>query len=117
MTTGKVPDASGAAAAPMLRRTKNLQTYTIRARELDRSAIERFFGSLRGLVGVTEEPDAITFSFERVIPWLGGGVWPEQLSFDPAALAPGTYTLQVGITDHNLFDRRVETSQTFRIVD
>lgn len=91
--------------------------YTIRARELDRSAIERFFGSLRGLVGVTEEPDAITFSFERAIPWLGGGVWPEDLSFDPAALAPGTYTLQVAVTDHNLFDRRVETSQTFRIVD
>ncbi len=91
--------------------------YTVRARALDRNAIERFFAGLRGLVGVTEEPDAITLSFERTIPWLGGSVWPEHLSFDPGALEPGTYALEVAVTDHNLFDRRVETSQTFRIAD
>lgn len=91
--------------------------YTIRARDLDRNAIERFFAGLRGLVGVTEEPDAIRLSFERSIPWSGGSVWPEHLSFDPGALEPGTYTLEVAVTDHNLYDRRVETSQTFRIID
>ncbi|HKY61241.1 MAG TPA: hypothetical protein VJP59_09540 [Gemmatimonadota bacterium] len=91
--------------------------YTIRARELDRSAIERFFGGLKGLVGVREEPDAVTLSFERVIPWSGGAVWPERLSFDASALEPGTYALEVAVTDHNLYDRRVETRTSFRIVD
>ena len=91
--------------------------YTIRARELDRSAIERFFGGLRGLVGVREEQDAITLSFERTIPWSAGAVWPEQLSFDASALEPGTYTLEVAVTDHNLYDRQVEAETSFRIVD
>jgi hypothetical protein len=91
--------------------------YTIRARELDRTAIERFFGGLKGLVGVREAPDAITLSFERRIPWSAGAAWPERLSFDAAALAPGTYSLEVAVTDHNLYDRRVEGETTFRIVD
>jgi tetratricopeptide (TPR) repeat protein len=91
--------------------------YTIRARELDRSAIERFFGGLRGLVGVREEQDAITLSFERTIPWSAGAVWPERLSFDASALEPGTYTLEVAVTDHNLYDRQVEAETSFRIVD
>jgi sporulation protein YlmC with PRC-barrel domain len=42
MTTGKVPDASGTAAAPMLRRTKDLQTYTIRARDGDVGTLHDF---------------------------------------------------------------------------
>jgi len=91
--------------------------YTIRARELDRSAIERFFGGLRGLVGVREEPDAITLSFERTIPWSAGAVWPERLSFDTSALEPGTYSLEVAVTDHNLYERQVEAETSFRIVD
>ncbi|MGH7549772.1 MAG: tetratricopeptide repeat protein [Gemmatimonadota bacterium] len=91
--------------------------YTVRARELDRNAIERFFAGLRGLVGVREEEGAITLSFERAIPWSGGSVWPEHLSFDPGALEPGTYTLEVAVTDHNLYDRRVVTSRSFQIID
>ncbi|MGH7572226.1 MAG: tetratricopeptide repeat protein [Gemmatimonadota bacterium] len=91
--------------------------YTVRAREIDRNAIERFFAGLRGLVGVHEEPGSITLSFERTIPWSGGSVWPEYLSFDPGALEPGTYTLEVAVTDHNLYDRRVETSRNFQIID
>lgn len=91
--------------------------YTIRAEKLDRSAIERFFGSLRGLVGVREEPEAITFSFERRGPHFGGRAWPEHLSFDAAALPAGTYTLEVVITDHAFFDRITERSATFSIVD
>ncbi|MGH7563830.1 MAG: tetratricopeptide repeat protein [Gemmatimonadota bacterium] len=91
--------------------------YTVRARELDRNAIERFFAGLRGLAGVSEEEGAITLSFERTIPWSGGSVWPEHLSFDPGALEPGTYTLEIAATDHNLYDRRVETSRSFQIID
>ncbi len=91
--------------------------YTVRTRELDRNAIERLFAGLRGLVGVSEEPGAITFSFERAIPWSGGSVWPEYLSFDPGALRPGTYTLDIAVTDHNLYDRRVEISRSFQIID
>ncbi|HET9581724.1 MAG TPA: hypothetical protein VFP76_02805 [Gemmatimonadota bacterium] len=91
--------------------------YTIRARKLDRSAIERFFGGLKGLVGVDEEPDAITLSFERTIPWSAGAVWPERVTFDASALEPGTYTLEVAVTDHNLYERRVEAGTSFQIVD
>jgi tetratricopeptide (TPR) repeat protein len=91
--------------------------YTIRARELDRSAIERFFGGLRGLVGVREEPNAITLSFERTIPWSAGAVWPERLSFDASELEPGTYSLEVAVTDHNLYDREVRAETSFQIVD
>lgn len=91
--------------------------YTIRAEKLDRSAIERFFGGLRGLVGVHEDLDAITLSFERTIPWSAGAVWPERLSLDASALEPGTYSLEVAVTDHNLYDRQVEGETSFRIVD
>ncbi len=91
--------------------------YTIRAEKLDRSAIERFFGGLRGLVGVHEDLDAITLSFERTIPWSAGAVWPERLSLDASALEPGTYSLEVAVTDHNLYDRQVQAETSFRIVD
>jgi len=94
-----------------------LVEYTIRASKLDRSAIERFFGGLKGLVGVRQEPDAVTLSFERTIPWSAGAVWPERLSFDASALEPGTYSLEVAVTDHNLYDRRVEAETSFRIVE
>lgn len=91
--------------------------YTIRADEIDRNAIERFFGSLRGLVGITEEPNAITLSFEREGPHPGRAVWPEHLSFDTTALEPGTYTMEVVVTDHAFFDRQAMRTETFTITD
>ncbi|MGH7544442.1 MAG: tetratricopeptide repeat protein [Gemmatimonadota bacterium] len=91
--------------------------YTIRAEKLDRSAVERFFGGLRGLVGVHEDLDAITLAFERTIPWSAGAVWPERLSLDASALEPGTYSLEVAVTDHNLYDRQVQAETSFRILD
>jgi hypothetical protein len=91
--------------------------YTIRAERLDRSAVEKFFGGLKGLVGIQEEPEAVTLSFERTIPHPGRGVWPEYLSFDTSALPPGQYTLEVEITDHAFYDRRARGAATFSIVD
>ena len=91
--------------------------YTIRAERLDRSAVERFFGGLRGLVGVRAEPQAVTLSFERSMPHPGRPVWPEYLSFDTAELPAGTYTLDVEITDHTFYDRRTRQTATFSIVD
>ena len=91
--------------------------YTIRSERLDRSAIEKFFGGLRGLVGIEEEPGVVTLSFERSVPHPSRGVWPEYLSFDTSALAPGLYTLEVEITDHAFYDRTTRKAATFRIVD
>ena len=91
--------------------------YTIRAESLDRNAVERFFGGLKGLVGVREEPEAVTLSFERTMPHPGRPVWPEYLSFDTSELPPGAYTLEVEITDHAFYDRSARTSATFTIVD
>ena len=91
--------------------------YTIRAEQLDRSAVERFFGGLKGLVGIREEPESVTLSFERSAPHPGRGVWPEHLSFDTAALPAGRYTLDVEVTDHEFYDRRTRQSDTFSIVD
>jgi hypothetical protein len=91
--------------------------YTIRAARLDRSAVERFFGSLRGLVGVREEAESITLSFERTVPHPDRPVWPEYLSFDTSALAPGLYTLEVEVTDHAFYDRSIRGAATFSIVD
>lgn len=91
--------------------------YTIRSERLDRSAVERFFGSLQGLVGVREEPEAVTLSFERSMPHGGRPVWPEYLSFDTSELPAGSYTLEVEITDHAFYDRRAHGSATFSIVD
>ncbi len=91
--------------------------YTIRSERLDRSAIEKFFGGLRGLVGIEEEPGVVTLSFERSVPHPGRGVWPEYLSFDTSALAPGLYTLEVEITDHAFYDRTTRKTATFTIVD
>lgn len=91
--------------------------YTIRAKELDRSAVERFFGSLKGLVGIREEPESITLSFERTAPFLGRGVWPESVSFDTTALPPGTYTLEIAVVDHAFYDREARRATTFTIVD
>lgn len=90
--------------------------YTIRSEQLDRSALERFFGGLRGLIGVDEEPEAITFSFERRGLRLPSRVWPEHLSFDATALEPGEYTLEVKITDHAFFDRTTTREESFSIV-
>ena len=91
--------------------------YTIRSERLDRSAVERFFGSLKGLVGIREEPQAVTLSFERSMPHGGRPVWPEYLSFDTSELPAGSYTLEVEITDHAFYDRRARGSATFSIVD
>jgi hypothetical protein len=91
--------------------------YTIRSERLDRGAIERFFGGLRGLVGIEEEPGLVTLSFERSIPHPSRGVWPEYLSFDTSALAPGVYTLEVEITDHAFYDRTTRKAASFTIVD
>jgi len=91
--------------------------YTIRAEELDRSAVERFFGGLKGLVGIREEAESVTLSFERAVPHPGWGIWPEHLSFDTAALPAGRYTLEVEVTDHEFYDRRARRSATFSIVD
>ena len=91
--------------------------YTIRSERLDRSAIEKFFGGLRGLVGIEEEPGVVTLSFERSIPHSGRGVWPEYLSFDTSALAPGLYTLEVEITDHAFYDRTTRKTASFTIVE
>jgi hypothetical protein len=91
--------------------------YTIRSDRLERSAVERFFGSLRGLVGIREEPQAVTLSFERSMPHGGRPVRPEYLSFDTSELPPGSYTLEVEITDHAFYDRRARRSATFSIVD
>lgn len=91
--------------------------YTIRAEELDRSAVERFFGALEGLVGIREEPESITLSFERDAPFLGRGVWPESVSFDTEALPAGTYTLEIGVVDHGFYEREAARATTFTIVD
>ena len=91
--------------------------YTIRAERLDRSAVERFFGTLRGLAGVRAEPDAVTLSFEREGPLPSRAVWPEHLSFDTAALPPGEYALEIVITDHAFHDRQTRQTTTFRIVE
>lgn len=91
--------------------------YTVRAERLDRSAVERFFSGLKGLIGIREEPTAVTLSFERTIPHPGRPVWPEHLSFDTSALPPGEYTLEVEVTDHAFYDRKVRGSARFSIVD
>ena len=91
--------------------------YTIRSERLDRNAIEKFFGGLKGLVGVEEEPGVVTLSFERTVPHPGRGVWPEYLSFDTSALAPGLYTLEVEITDHAFYDRTTRKTASFTIVE
>ncbi|MGH7566601.1 MAG: tetratricopeptide repeat protein [Gemmatimonadota bacterium] len=91
--------------------------YTIRAERLDRSAVEKFFGGLKGLVGIREEPEAVTLSFERSILHPGRPVWPEYLSFDTSALPAGRYTLEVEVTDHAFYERRTGATATFSIVD
>ncbi len=89
--------------------------YTIRSRTLDRGAVRRLFGAVKGLIGVREEPEAITLSFER--RGSAGRVTAEYLSFDTQELAPGTYTLDVTLTDRHASDRSVHESRTFTIVD
>ena len=91
--------------------------YTIRAGKLDRNAVERFFAGLKGLVGVHEEPEAITLSFEREGFHPARAVWPESVSFDTSALPAGTYTLEVEVTDHEFYDRTNRSKATFTIVD
>ena len=91
--------------------------YTIRSEQLERSAVERFFGGLKGLVGVREEAESITLSFERTVPHPNRPVWPEYLSFDTSALPAGSYTLEVEVTDHTFFDRRVRAVAGFSIDD
>lgn len=91
--------------------------YTIRAQQLDRSAVERFFGGLKGLVGIEDGPEAITLSFERTVPHPDRLVWPEYLSFDTSALPSGRYVLEVEVTDHAFHDLRVRRTVNFTIVD
>ncbi|MFN2382772.1 MAG: succinylglutamate desuccinylase/aspartoacylase family protein [Gemmatimonadota bacterium] len=91
--------------------------YTIHAERLDRSAIQRFFGGLSGLVGVREEATGITLSFERTGRPPGTSVWPEFVSFDTAALPAGTYTLAIVVTDHAFYDRQARRTETFTIID
>lgn len=89
--------------------------YTVRSRGLDRGAVRRLFGAVKGLIGVREEPEAITLSFER--QGSAGRVTAEYLSFDTQELAAGTYTLDVTLTDRHASDRSVHESRTFTIVD
>lgn len=89
--------------------------YTMRSTKLDRGAVRRLFGAVKGLVGVSEEPEAITLSFER--RGSAGRVAAEYLSFDTQDLVPGTYTLDVTLTDRRASDRSVHQSRTFTIVD
>jgi tetratricopeptide (TPR) repeat protein len=89
--------------------------YTVRSTALDRGAVRRLFGAVKGLVGVSEEPDAITLSFER--RGSVSHVAAEYLSFDTHELAPGTYTLDVTLTDRQASDRSVHQSRAFTIVD
>lgn len=89
--------------------------YTMRSTKLDRGAVRRLFGAVKGLVGVSEEPEAITLSFER--RGSAGSVAAEYLSFDTQDLVPGTYTLDVTLTDRRASDRSVHQSRTFTIVD
>lgn len=91
--------------------------YTIRAQRLDRNAVERFFGGVAGLVGVREEPEAVTLSFDRRAPRLTGPVWPEYVSFDTSALAAGEYTLEVTLTDRAFQNRMTRRAVTFTITD
>jgi hypothetical protein len=91
--------------------------YTIRAERLDRNAVERFFGALRGLVGVRAVPGAVTMSFEREAAHPSRRVWPEHLSFDTAALPPGDYSLDVVVTDHAFHDRQASQTVTFTITE
>ncbi len=91
--------------------------YTIRARKLDRGAVERFFAGLRGLVGIRQEPESISLTFEREGLHPGRGVWPEYVSFDTGALPAGTYTLEVEVTDHEFYDRVTRATRSFTIVD
>jgi tetratricopeptide (TPR) repeat protein len=91
--------------------------YTIRAERLDRNAVERFFGALKGLVGVRAEPEAVTLSFERTAPHPTQSVWPEHLSFDTRALPPGSYSLDVVVTDHAFHDRQARQSVTLTITE
>jgi hypothetical protein len=90
--------------------------YTVRADHIDRSALGRVFGALKGVVGMHDEPDGLTFSFERFGPPAEGGVWPEYLSVDPDELRPGQYTLEVEIIDHLNGDRKTHRAETFTIV-
>lgn len=91
--------------------------YTIRAERLDRGAVRRLFGAIGGLIGVREEPGAVTLSFEREGPRGARAVWPEYLSFDTAELGPGSYTLEVTVTDRAFHDRRTSQTSSFSIVD
>jgi tetratricopeptide (TPR) repeat protein len=91
--------------------------YTVRAERLDRNAVRRFFGALVDRVGLREEPNAVTLSFESGGEPTETGVWPQHLSLDTAALPPGEYTLEVVVTDHGLQDRQARQAATFTIVD
>lgn len=90
--------------------------YTVRADHLDRSALGRVFGALKGVVGMHDEPDGLTFSFERFGPLAERGVWPEYLSIDPDELRLGQYTLEVEIIDHVSGDQKMHRAETFTIV-
>lgn len=91
--------------------------YTVRSERIDRGAIERLFSGLRGLVGIREEPESITLSFERTAPGRSARVWPEYVSLDTSALPAGEYTLEIDVTDHGFYDRTASRSEWFAIVE
>jgi tetratricopeptide (TPR) repeat protein len=90
--------------------------YAIRSERLDRGAIRRLFGGLAGLVGVREEPDAIVLAFEREETNPGRAL-PEALSFDTRELAPGTYRVEVTVTDQTTGESRARQEVEFAIAD
>lgn len=87
---GLEPDATG--------RHRFRVDYTIRAERLERGALERLFRGLQGLVGVSEEERATTFSFEREAP-AGEGALVEHVSLDTSELREGEYVLEVQVSD------------------
>lgn len=90
--------------------------YTVRSDRLDRGALERVFGAIGDLVGVTEDDESITFAFEREIEE-PGEIVPEFLSLDTSRLEGGEYSLKLKLIDHEREDREVARERTFRIVE
>jgi uncharacterized protein YrrD len=96
MTTGKVPDLSGPAAAPMLRRTSDLMTYTLGARDGD-------IGTLRDVYF-----DDQSWTVRHLVVDTGGWLSGRQVLIPPraiVALEPANARLRTQLTK-----RQVEES-------